>query len=106
MPSANSNCTIIRLDTNKGISGYGECRCEDTNSLTELRALKSTILGMNPTQIDKVFSPIKTYGSPFSHQTDTPRHKLQPLVDAGAIEGLCWSNCSPMVALLAWSRAN
>ena len=47
----NSNCTIIRIDTNKGISGYGECRCEDTSALTELRGLKSTVLGMNPTQI-------------------------------------------------------
>ena len=82
----NSNCTIIRPDTNKGISGYGECRCEDTNSLAELRALKSTILGMNPTQIDKVFSAIKTYGSPFSHQTDTPRHTGA----MSAIECACW----------------
>src|SRR5512140_1172059 len=41
----NSNTTIVRLDTNKGISGYGECRTEDTNSISELRALKPTILG-------------------------------------------------------------
>ena len=82
----NSNCTIIRLDTNKGISGYGECRCEDTNSIAELRALKPTILGMNPTQVDKVFNAIKNYGTPFSHQTDTPRH-------TGAMSGIecaCW----------------
>ena len=27
---------IVRLDTNKGISGYGECRDDDTNAATEL----------------------------------------------------------------------
>jgi L-alanine-DL-glutamate epimerase-like enolase superfamily enzyme len=82
----NSNCTIIRIDTNKGISGYGECRCEDTNSLAELKALKATILGMNPTQVDKVFNAVKNYGTPFSHQTDTPRHTGAMC----AIECACW----------------
>jgi gluconate/galactonate dehydratase len=82
----NSNCTIIRLDTNKGISGYGECRCEDTNAIAELRALKPTILGMNPTQVDKVFAAIKNYGDPFSHATDTPRHTGAMC----AIECACW----------------
>jgi len=94
----NSNCTIIRLDTNKGISGYGECRCEDTNSIAELKALKPTILGMNPTQIDKVFSAIKTYGSPFSHPTDTPRH-------TGAMSGIecaCWDITGKVYNVPVW----
>ncbi len=47
---------IIRLDTNKGISGYGECRDVDSNSSADLSRLKSTIIGMNPTQVDKVFN--------------------------------------------------
>jgi len=47
---------IVRLDTNKGISGYGECRIEDNRSATDLSYLKPTILGMNPTQVDKVFN--------------------------------------------------
>jgi L-alanine-DL-glutamate epimerase-like enolase superfamily enzyme len=94
----NSNCTIIRLDTNKGISGYGECRCEDTNSIAELRALKPTILGMNPTQVDKVFNAIKNYGNPFSHQTDTPRH-------TGAMSGIecaCWDITGKVYNVPVW----
>ncbi len=94
----NSNCTIIRLDTNKGISGYGECRCEDTNSLSELRALKPTILGMNPTQVDKVFNAIKTYGDPFSHRTDTPRHTGA----MSAIECACWDITGKVYNVPVW----
>jgi L-alanine-DL-glutamate epimerase-like enolase superfamily enzyme len=51
---------IIRLDTNKGISGYGECRDVDRDAVTDLRRLKSTIIGMNPTQVDKVFDAVNT----------------------------------------------
>lgn len=94
----NSNCTIIRLDTNKGISGYGECRCEDTNALAELRALKPTILGMNPTQVDKVFGAIKTYGDPFSHRTDTPRHTGA----MSAIECACWDITGKVYNVPVW----
>lgn len=94
----NANCTIIRLDTNKGISGYGECRCEDTSSIAELRALKPTILGMNPTQIDKVFNAVKGYGSPFSHPTDTPRHTGAMC----AIECACWDITGKVYNLPVW----
>ncbi|MBN1605257.1 MAG: mandelate racemase/muconate lactonizing enzyme family protein [Polyangiaceae bacterium] len=94
----NSNCTIIRLDTNKGIVGYGECRCEDTNSLSELRALKPTILGMNPTQIDRVFGAVKNYGDPFSHQTDTPRHTGAMC----AIECACWDITGKVYNVPVW----
>jgi L-alanine-DL-glutamate epimerase-like enolase superfamily enzyme len=94
----NSNCTIIRLDTNKGISGYGECRCEDSSSLSELRALKSTVLGMNPTQVDKVFNAVKNYGSPFSHPTDTPRHTGAMC----AIECACWDITGKVYNVPVW----
>lgn len=50
---------IVRLDTNKGISGYGECRDVDTNAASELSAIKPVILGMNPTQPDRVFNAIR-----------------------------------------------
>jgi L-alanine-DL-glutamate epimerase-like enolase superfamily enzyme len=82
----NNNCTVIRLDTNKKISGYGECRCEDTSSISELRGLKSTIIGMNPTQIDVVFNAIKNYGNPFNNQKVTCR----PTGAMCAIECACW----------------
>ena len=96
----NSNCTIIRLDTNKGISGYGECRCEDTNSLSELRALKPTILGMNPTQVDKVFAAIKNYGSPFS----SSNQKLIPRNTGAmsAIEVACWDITGKVYNVPIW----
>jgi L-alanine-DL-glutamate epimerase-like enolase superfamily enzyme len=57
---------IVRLDTNKGISGYGECRDVDQNSATELSGVRSTVLGMNPTQVDQVFNAIKNYNDPQS----------------------------------------
>lgn len=94
----NANCTVIRLDTNKGISGYGECRCEDQNSIAELRALKPTILGMNPTQVDKVFAAVRNYGNPFSHPTDTPR-KTGAMC---AIECACWDITGKVHNLPVW----
>lgn len=96
----NRNCTVIRLDTNKGISGYGECRCEDTSSLAALRALKPTILGMNPTQIDKVFAAIKSYGDPFidSNKKLTPR-KTGAMC---AIECACWDITGKVYGVPVW----
>ena len=96
----NSKCTIIRLDTNKGISGYGECRCEDTNSINELKALKPTVLGMNPTQVDKVFNAIKSYGDPFSDSNRmlTPR-KTGAMC---AIECACWDITGKVYGVPVW----
>ena len=96
----NSNCTIIRLDTNKGISGYGEARCEDTNALNELAALKPTIIGMNPTQIDRVFDAIKDYGDPFDpdHQKDIRRQTG----GMSAIEMACWDITGKVYNVPVW----
>jgi L-alanine-DL-glutamate epimerase-like enolase superfamily enzyme len=96
----NNNCTIIRLDTNKGISGYGECRCEDTSSMNALRALKPTILGMNPTQVEKVFNAIKTYGDPFG----TSNRNLIPR-KTGAMSGIevaCWDITGKVYNVPIW----
>jgi L-alanine-DL-glutamate epimerase-like enolase superfamily enzyme len=54
------DCTIIRIDTNQGISGYGEVR--DWGSKTYALMLKSRILGENPCNIDKIFRKIKQFG--------------------------------------------
>ncbi|MFZ5927183.1 MAG: mandelate racemase/muconate lactonizing enzyme family protein [Acidobacteriota bacterium] len=51
---------IIRIDTNQGISGYGEVR--DGASVTYALMLKSRILGENPCNVDKVFRKIKQFG--------------------------------------------
>ena len=52
--------TIIRLDTNQGISGYGEVR--DGASATFALMLKSRIVGENPCNVDKIFRKIKQFG--------------------------------------------
>ncbi len=51
---------IIRIDTNQGISGYGEVR--DGGSKTYALMLKSRIIGMNPCNVDKIFREIKQFG--------------------------------------------
>ena len=51
---------IIRLDTNQGISGYGEVR--DGASKTYALLLKSRLLGENPCNVDKIFRKIKQFG--------------------------------------------
>ena len=56
------NCPIIRIDTNQGISGYGEVR--DGASKTYALMLKSRILGENPCNVDKIFRKIKQFGAP------------------------------------------
>ncbi|MGC9468379.1 MAG: mandelate racemase/muconate lactonizing enzyme family protein [Anaerolineae bacterium] len=51
---------LIRIDTNQGISGYGEVR--DAASSTYALMLKSRILGENPCNVDKIFRKIKQFG--------------------------------------------
>ena len=55
-------CPLIRIDTNQGISGYGEVR--DGASETYALFLKSRILGENPCNVDKIFRKIKQFGGP------------------------------------------
>ena len=52
--------TIIRIDTNQGISGYGEVR--DGGSETYALILKSRLIGENPCNVDKIFRKIKQFG--------------------------------------------
>jgi L-alanine-DL-glutamate epimerase-like enolase superfamily enzyme len=52
--------TIVRIDTNQGISGYGEVR--DFASKVYALMLKSRLLGENPCNIDKLFRKIKQFG--------------------------------------------
>lgn len=51
---------IIRIDTNQGISGYGEVR--DGASVTYALMLKSRLIGQNPCNVDQVFRRIKQFG--------------------------------------------
>ena len=54
-------CPIIRIDTNQGISGYGEVR--DGASKTYALMLKNRLIGENPCNVDKVFRKIKQFGA-------------------------------------------
>ena len=51
---------FIRLDTNQGVSGYGEIR--DSSSITYALMLKSRILGENPLNVDKIWRKLKQWG--------------------------------------------
>lgn len=53
-------CYLVRIDTNQGISGYGEMR--DGASATYLKLLKSRIVGENPCETDRIFRKIKQFG--------------------------------------------
>src|ERR1041384_7973646 len=52
--------TIVRIDTNQGISGYGEVR--DFASKMYALMLKSRLMGENPCNIDRLFRKIKQFG--------------------------------------------
>jgi L-alanine-DL-glutamate epimerase-like enolase superfamily enzyme len=53
---------LLRIDTNQGLSGYGEVR--DGASKTYALLLKSRLLGENPCNVDKLFRKIKQFGQP------------------------------------------
>jgi L-alanine-DL-glutamate epimerase-like enolase superfamily enzyme len=55
-------CPLLRIDTNQGISGYGEVR--DGASPTYALMLKSRIVGENPCNVDRIFRKIKQFGAP------------------------------------------
>ncbi|MFH5831281.1 mandelate racemase/muconate lactonizing enzyme family protein [Halalkalibaculum sp. DA384] len=51
---------IIRIDTNQGISGFGEVR--DGGDPRYALMLKSRILGLNPCNVEKIFKIIRQFG--------------------------------------------
>jgi L-alanine-DL-glutamate epimerase-like enolase superfamily enzyme len=53
-------CPLIRIDTNQGISGYGEVR--DGASVSYALMLKTRLMGENPCNVDRVFRKIKQFG--------------------------------------------
>ena len=59
---APKRCTIRKIMTNQGITGYGEVR--DASSKTYALMLKSRILGENPCNVDRIFRKIKQFGGP------------------------------------------
>ena len=57
---APKRCTLLKIYTNQGITGYGEVR--DASSRTYAAMLKSRILGENPCNVEKIFRRIKQFG--------------------------------------------
>ena len=54
------HCTLLRFETNQGITGYGEVR--DGASKLYAQMLKRLLIGENPCNIDKIFRRIKQFG--------------------------------------------
>jgi L-alanine-DL-glutamate epimerase-like enolase superfamily enzyme len=54
------DCSIIRLETNQGLVGYGEVR--DWATPNYALQLKRLIVGENPCNVDKIFRKIKQFG--------------------------------------------
>ncbi|HXW80853.1 MAG TPA: mandelate racemase/muconate lactonizing enzyme family protein, partial [Acidimicrobiales bacterium] len=52
--------SIVRIDTNQGITGYGEVR--DGASKTYALMLKHRLIGENPCNVDKLFRMLKQFG--------------------------------------------
>jgi len=90
---------IIRLETNKGITGYGECRDLDTGAQSTLSSLGPYIVGMNPTQVDKV------YNTMMQHYTLPTTLYDQQLHGTGAISGIemaCWDIIGKVYNVPVW----
>ena len=54
------HCTLLRIETNQGITGYGEVR--DGASKLYAQMLKRFLIGENPCNIDKIFRRIQQFG--------------------------------------------
>ncbi len=83
------NRHIIRIDTNQGISGYGEVR--DGASKTYALILKSRIMGMNPCNVDKIFREIKQFG-----------HHARQAGGVCAVEMACWDLAGKAWGVPCW----
>lgn len=54
------DCTILKIETNQGIAGYGEIR--DFSNKYYALTLKRLLLGENPCNINKIFKKIRQFG--------------------------------------------
>ena len=67
------HCTLLRIETNQGITGYGEVR--DGASKLYAQMLKRFRIGENPCNIDKIFRRIKQF---VGHRRQGLRHPGLP----------------------------
>ena len=90
---------ILRLETNKGITGYGECRDLDSGNQAGLDKYGPIIVGMNPTQVDRVFNAMLQAYTPPSNMAN------QELSGVGAISGIemaCWDIIGKVYNVPVW----
>ena len=90
---------IVRLETNKGITGYGECRDLDSAAQSTLSSLAPYIVGMNPTQVDKVYNQM------LLHYTLPTTFYNQQTLGTGAISGIemaCWDIIGKVYNVPIW----
>lgn len=80
---------ILRLDTNQGISGYGELHAG--SSKTYALMLKSRILGMNPCNVDQIYRKIKQFA-----------HHGRQGAGVSAIEMACWDLAGKAWGVPVW----
>ncbi len=80
---------VIRLDTNQGLSGYGEVR--DGSSPTYAMMLKSRILGENPCHVDRIFRKLKQFG-----------HHARQAGGVVAVEMACWDLAGKAWGVPCW----
>lgn len=59
--NAPMHCTLMKIETNQGITGFGEVR--DWAFKEYALLLKSRLLGENPCDIDRLFRKIKPFGA-------------------------------------------
>jgi L-alanine-DL-glutamate epimerase-like enolase superfamily enzyme len=80
---------IVRIETNKGITGYGECRDVDSQAQTWLNTLSPYLVGRNPTRIEDIYNTLLRRWTPLP----VSNMKGQEKNGTGAISGLeiaCW----------------
>ncbi|MFC1541295.1 mandelate racemase/muconate lactonizing enzyme family protein [Candidatus Latescibacterota bacterium] len=80
---------ILRIETNKGITGYGECRDLDRGAQKWLETLAPHLVGKNPTDVEDIFNTM------MQHFTLPPLDEMRDLEirGTGAVSGIemaCW----------------
>ncbi|MFC1539150.1 mandelate racemase/muconate lactonizing enzyme family protein [Candidatus Latescibacterota bacterium] len=80
---------IVRIETNKGITGYGECRDLDRGAQKWLETLAPHLVGKNPTDVEDIFNTM------MQHFTLPPLGEMRDLEirGTGAVSGIemaCW----------------
>ena len=90
------HCTLLRIETNQGITGYGEVR--DGAAKLYAQMLKRFLIGENPCNIDKIFRRIKQFGGRARQGGGVCAVEIAlgtlSAVSTAFRSGRCWAVCS------------